>query len=185
MSSLSKLENLDLSNNRLTSLGSLELSSMHKLQNLYLQGIKFINSHEFFTGCHSTSSSLTSSSSNSRCFTRKSGKRWKRRYYLPQKARQERLNNSRKWKGVDHTELLSKKMHRISESGNLDSLPSESCTKLVSDNANLNGDDKSIFSEQSSANEKIIDSVIKNQVLRMSFLERIAAVLKVKMESSN
>lgn len=37
MTSLSRLECLDLSNNRLTSLGSLELASMHRLQNLNLQ----------------------------------------------------------------------------------------------------------------------------------------------------
>ena len=37
LSSLQKLENLDLSSNRLTSLGSLELVSMHSLKNLNLQ----------------------------------------------------------------------------------------------------------------------------------------------------
>lgn len=37
MASLSRLESLDLSNNRLTSLGSLELGSMRRLQDLNLQ----------------------------------------------------------------------------------------------------------------------------------------------------
>lgn len=37
LSSLQKLENLDLSSNRLTSLGSLELVSMHSLKSLNLQ----------------------------------------------------------------------------------------------------------------------------------------------------
>ncbi|KAK7270555.1 hypothetical protein RIF29_23780 [Crotalaria pallida] len=88
-------------------------------------------------GPNNTSSSvLTSSSSNSRCFaSRKSGKRWKRRYYLQQKARQACLNNSRKWKCVDHDQLLSKKIHRISEPENLDSLASENCKESVSDKA--------------------------------------------------
>lgn len=37
LSALQRLENLDLSNNRLTSIGSLELDSMHNLQKLNLQ----------------------------------------------------------------------------------------------------------------------------------------------------
>ncbi|KAL6971672.1 hypothetical protein U1Q18_031352 [Sarracenia purpurea var. burkii] len=57
-----------------------------------------------------SSSHLTVSSSNSRCFAaRQPGKGWKRRYYFQQRARQERLNSSRKWKGEDHTELLTQK----------------------------------------------------------------------------
>ncbi|PSR92764.1 Mitogen-activated protein kinase kinase kinase [Actinidia chinensis var. chinensis] len=55
-------------------------------------------------------SHLPGSSSNSRCFAaRRSGKGWKRRYYLQQRARQERLNSSRKWKSEDHSELLTQK----------------------------------------------------------------------------
>lgn len=113
-----------------------------------------------FAGSHNTSSSmLTSSSSSSRCFaSRKSGKRWKRRHYLQQKARQERLNNSRKWKAVDHDQLLSKKIHRISEPGNDDSLASESRAEIVSDNGSLDDNNKKIFSEQA-VNDDIIDNV--------------------------
>uniref|UniRef100_A0A5B6ZW31 Putative ras guanine nucleotide exchange factor L n=1 Tax=Davidia involucrata TaxID=16924 RepID=A0A5B6ZW31_DAVIN len=62
--------------------------------------------------CSTTASSshLTGSSSNSRCFaSRRPGKGWKRRYYLQQRARQERLNSSRKWKGEDHAEPLTQK----------------------------------------------------------------------------
>ena len=43
LSLLQRLENLDLSNNRLTSLGSLELGLMHKLKNLNLQVLSFIS----------------------------------------------------------------------------------------------------------------------------------------------
>ncbi|XP_030507202.2 uncharacterized protein LOC115722204 isoform X1 [Cannabis sativa] len=63
---------------------------------------------------------MTASASNNRCFSaRKSGKRWKRRYYLQQRARQERLNNSRKWKGIDHTKLLSSVEDEKCEPGSL------------------------------------------------------------------
>lgn len=57
-----------------------------------------------------SSSHVTGTSSNSRCIAaRRSRKGWKRRYYLQQRARQERLNNSRKWKVEDHVELLTEK----------------------------------------------------------------------------
>ncbi|KAI8561231.1 hypothetical protein RHMOL_Rhmol04G0322400 [Rhododendron molle] len=57
-----------------------------------------------------SSSHVTGSSSSSRCFAaRRSRKGWKRRYYLQQRARQERLNNSRKWKVGEHVELSTEK----------------------------------------------------------------------------
>ncbi|KAK7357416.1 hypothetical protein VNO80_16701 [Phaseolus coccineus] len=113
---------------------------------------------------HIPSSMLTSSSSSSRCFvSRKSGKRWKRRYYLQQKARQERLNNSRKWKAVDHDQLSSKKIHRISEPGNRDSLDSETCAEIVSENGNLD-DNKRIFSEQE-INDSEVDNLNNGDVI--------------------
>nr|GMD80914.1 Mitogen-activated protein kinase kinase kinase [Ipomoea batatas]GME09967.1 Mitogen-activated protein kinase kinase kinase [Ipomoea batatas]GME14351.1 Mitogen-activated protein kinase kinase kinase [Ipomoea batatas] len=43
-------------------------------------------------------SHLTGSAPNSRCFGPRKSKRWKRRQYLQQRARQERLNNIRKWR---------------------------------------------------------------------------------------
>ncbi|CAI9287241.1 unnamed protein product [Lactuca saligna] len=49
----------------------------------------------------SMSSHLTGSSPNRSFPARKARKGWKRRYYLQQRARQERLNCSRKWKGDD------------------------------------------------------------------------------------
>lgn len=61
----------------------------------------------------------TGVSSISRCFSaRKSSKRWKRRqHYFQQRARQERLNNSRKWKGEVSPEGLSLKMDIVEETG--------------------------------------------------------------------
>lgn len=50
-----------------------------------------------------------SSSSNRSSAARKSGKGWKRRYYLQQRARQERLNSSRKCKAEDSAEYLTLK----------------------------------------------------------------------------
>ncbi|KAJ1402564.1 Leucine-rich repeat [Sesbania bispinosa] len=111
-------------------------------------------------GPHNTSSSILTSSSSSRCFAaRKSGKRWKRRHYLQQKARQERLNNSRKWKGVDHDQLLSKKVHRISEPENLDSLASENCKETVPDNGSL--DDNN----EEAVNDNLVDNVNNDEVI--------------------
>eukprot|EP00256_Glycine_max_P028726 XP_003555353.1 ras guanine nucleotide exchange factor L isoform X2 [Glycine max] len=125
------------------------------------------NDETLSDGPHNTSSSmLTSPSSSSRCFaSRKSGKRWKRRYYLQQKARQERLNNSRKWKAVDHDDLLlSKKIHRISESGNHDSLASESCAEIESENGSLDDNNKRIFSERA-VNDNAIDNDNNDEVI--------------------
>ncbi|KAF2559924.1 hypothetical protein F2Q68_00012824 [Brassica cretica] len=61
----------------------------------------------------------TGVSSISRCFSaRKSSKRWKRRqHYYQQRARQERLNNSRKWKGEVSPEELNLKMYVVEETG--------------------------------------------------------------------
>ncbi|KAI4345697.1 hypothetical protein L6164_012797 [Bauhinia variegata] len=178
LSSMQKLQNLNLQYNKLLSIfeipswiccnleGNGRGTSADDSSNLSVEMDVYEtslpeNDGTLTLGCHNTSSSLTSPSSNNRCFAaRKSGKKWKRRYYLQQKARQERLNNSRKWKGVDHTELLSEKIHKVSESGNLDNLSSESCTEPVSDNANMNGSDKRVFSEQA-RKEKFVDNVNK------------------------
>lgn len=52
---------------------------------------------------NSTSNLLIETSSNGKCsVARRTRKGWKRRDFLQQRARQERLNNSRKWKGEDH-----------------------------------------------------------------------------------
>ncbi|KAL0724052.1 hypothetical protein Bca4012_038651 [Brassica carinata] len=61
----------------------------------------------------------TGASSISRCFSaRKSSKRWKRRqHFYQQRARQERLNNSRKWKSEVPPEELKMKMYVVEETG--------------------------------------------------------------------
>lgn len=94
-----------------------------------------------------TPSLIAGSASNGRCFAaRKSGKRWKRRYYLQQRARQERLNSSRKWKVVDHAKLLPMKDDGIRKSGNLDVVAPESCVEGTSEIIDLDDDDKEILS---------------------------------------
>ncbi|VFQ86365.1 unnamed protein product [Cuscuta campestris] len=45
-----------------------------------------------------SSSRSTGSAAHNRCFGPRNSKRWKRRQYLHQRARQERLNNIRKWR---------------------------------------------------------------------------------------
>ncbi|XP_061373943.1 uncharacterized protein LOC133316233 [Gastrolobium bilobum] len=119
---------------------------------------------------------LTSSSSSSRCFSAwKSGKRWKRRHYLQQKARQERLNNSRKWKGVDHDQL-SKKIPRIPEPGKLGSLASKGCTESVSEN------NKRIFSKEA-VNDNLIDNVNDDEVImEKQFLQNDCCTAESKDE---
>ena len=85
---------------------------------------------------------MTVPSSNSRCFaTRRSSKRWKRRHYLQQKARQERLNNSRKWKGEGHAEALDLKESESFKLNNLDVRNFEICEEGISDIAGLDDDD--------------------------------------------
>ncbi|PNT15386.2 hypothetical protein POPTR_010G081400v4 [Populus trichocarpa] len=91
---------------------------------------------------HAASSIVTVPSSNSRCFaTRRSSKRWKRRHYLQQKARQERLNNSRKWKGEGHAEALDLKESESFKLNNLDVRNFEICEEGISDIAGLDDDD--------------------------------------------
>lgn len=82
------------------------------------------------------------SSSNSRCFAaRRSGKRWKRRYYFQQKARQERLNNSRKWKVVDCDKLLTVKADVNVKSSDLDVVDSETSVDDASNVLGVDTDD--------------------------------------------
>ncbi|GKV19678.1 hypothetical protein SLEP1_g29904 [Rubroshorea leprosula] len=107
------------------------------------------NRSPYYGSCHGVSSGiLTVSSSNNRCFaSRRSSKRWKRRHYLQQRARQERLNNSRKWKGDGHAEVL------IMESGgnapdNI-ALTSDTYAEGASDVIVLDDDEKPLLSAES------------------------------------
>lgn len=94
----------------------------------------------FVTGFHHSSSSTAGPSSNSRCFTtRRSAGRWKRQF-LQRRARQERLNNSRKSKGLDLPKLLCVKGDEECKPGNIDAT-SESYHEGTSDIINLDDDD--------------------------------------------
>ena len=61
------------------------------------------------------------------------GKRWKRRQYLQQRARQERLNHSRMWKADNHGRVLSIKSDRKCEACKQAVLASESFSECPSD----------------------------------------------------
>ncbi|KAK9287821.1 hypothetical protein L1049_016263 [Liquidambar formosana] len=106
-------------------------------------------------------SHLTGSASNSRCFAaQRLRKRWKRRYYLQQRARQERLNNSRKWKGEDHAELLTLKAAEKCEPGGLAVLASESPAEGASDIVGLDDDNKQLPSED--AEQKYLPNSVED-----------------------
>lgn len=190
LSSMHRLQNLSLQHNKLPSIFQIpswiccnmegndgdgckdSYSSSSVEMDVYETNL--LESEETFSHGPDTISSsvLTNSSSNSRCFAawKSSGKRWKRRHSKQhktrqeQKARQERLNNSRKWKGVDHDQLLSKKIHRISEPENLDTLVSENCTETVSDNGSLDDNHKKIFLEEAAQNN-LIDNIDNDEVI--------------------
>ncbi|KAJ9182180.1 hypothetical protein P3X46_006203 [Hevea brasiliensis] len=98
----------------------------------------FIQSDNIKFSCNGSpntiSSVLTGSSLNSRCFAAwRSSKRWKQRYYLQQRARQERLNNSRKWKVEACAELLTPKECENHKPDNLNVLTSENCGESTLD----------------------------------------------------
>ncbi|XP_023760324.1 uncharacterized protein LOC111908739 [Lactuca sativa] len=78
----------------------------------------------------SMSSHLTGSSPNRSFPARKPRKGWKRRYYLQQRARQERLNCSRKWKGDDSS------VHASTQNTTENC---ESCSTIVASEALLEG----------------------------------------------
>ncbi|KAF5752336.1 hypothetical protein HS088_TW01G00244 [Tripterygium wilfordii] len=95
---------------------------------------------------HSTSSLLTPPSSNSQYSThRRFSKRWKRQHYLQQRARLERLNNSRKWKGDVRIEVLTMKASEDCKLGSKDVVRTETCEKRGSD-ITVVEDDKQVIS---------------------------------------
>lgn len=118
---LERLEILDLSNNRLTSIECLELESMHNLHSLNLQHNQLGNCRipswiccnlegndgdldesaemDVYEGSPVVQSGhISVLSPNHRSLAARRARGWKRRYNLQTKARQERLNNCRKWK---------------------------------------------------------------------------------------
>lgn len=88
--------------------------------------------------CDESSNSLSchvsGSSSNVRCCVkRRMGKRWKRRQYLQQCARQERLNHSRMWKADNHGRVLTIQSDRNFETCKRAVLASESLSRCPLD----------------------------------------------------
>ncbi|XP_062108307.1 uncharacterized protein LOC133819151 [Humulus lupulus] len=119
---------------------SVEMDFYDNASHGYDGGLSRKGSHHLLPGL------MTAPASNSRCFSaRKSGKRWKRRYYLQQRARQERLNNSRKWKGIDHTKLLSLKEDGKCEPGSIDVLAPDPSVEGSSEVILDDDDDKEIL----------------------------------------
>ncbi|KAL1543310.1 hypothetical protein AAHA92_20301 [Salvia divinorum] len=121
-SNLQSLESLDLSSNRLTSIECLELESMNNLQSLNLQHNQLGDCRVPSWICCNLEGNngdldesaemdvyegsadvqpihLSGLSPNHRSLAARRAKGWKCRYHLQTKARQERLNNCRKWKG--------------------------------------------------------------------------------------
>lgn len=114
---------------------------------------------------HTSSTLLTVSSSNNRCFAaRRSGKRWKRQYYLQQKARQERLNNSRKWKGVDCDKVLTLKADENVKSSDLDLLAPETSVEGASDIVGVDNDDNKLIVSGEVENENLLGGAEDNEI---------------------
>lgn len=69
-----------------------------------------------------------------RCFgKRRLGKRWKRRQYLQQRARQERLHHSKKWKLEDHGDTFTIKSSEKCRTCKQAPLASDSISECASD----------------------------------------------------
>lgn len=89
-------------------------------------GVALHRVHGSRSCCHGTSSSLYSETmlSSRCCVTQRMKKGWKRRDYIQQRARQERLNHSRKWRGEDHYDDMAVKMVEESNSSELSDVES-------------------------------------------------------------
>ncbi|CAH8390500.1 unnamed protein product [Eruca vesicaria subsp. sativa] len=121
----------------------------------------------------------TGASSISRCFSaRKSSKRWKRRqHYYQQRARQERLNSSRKWKGEVPPEELNLKKWKgevpTGKQGGLDvsrnTEKSSVDTICLDDNYKLLGEDEigeSVVTSEEQESSLKTDLVSENSQLK-------------------
>lgn len=107
---------------------------------------------------HHASSSISTVTSNNRCFTvRRSSKRWKRQHCLQQKARQERLNNSRKWKGEGHAQELTMKAGENCKP--VDIFTSETHSEEASDIIGLDDDD---------GDKQLLSAEVESENLRVS-----------------
>lgn len=154
-----------------------------------------------------SSSHINGSSSNSRTFaSRKSGKGWKRRYYFQQRARQERLNSSRKWKPEDYAECTLKTpdkcVHPFIASDSSRDAPSITVEPVIDDKELLSVDaecekslsrfkDNEIISEKECCEVTATESVVKHTDNKHdcaehdSCLDSLSDVAKVPDESSS
>lgn len=142
---------------------------------------------EIDTGSHHiTPSLIAGTSSNSRCFSaRKSGKRWKRRYYLQQKARQERLNSSRKWKVVDHAKLLPMKDDGMGKSGHVDVLAPESSAEGTSGIIDSDDVDEEILSGEAENENLSINAEDNGINLKKGFYDENRSCVSVDSTPGN
>ncbi|XP_055813579.1 uncharacterized protein LOC129883054 [Solanum dulcamara] len=103
---------------------------------------------------------LCGSSPSHRCFRPGKSKRWKRQYYLQQRARQERLNNSRKCVSCKHSERID------------DSLV-EGSSSIVDDDTN----DKELFTEDAECKDSLASVVDEHIRLKEDhYIERSSCV---------
>ncbi|KAJ0981615.1 hypothetical protein J5N97_009870 [Dioscorea zingiberensis] len=106
-------------------------------------------------GCHGTPSSLYSETMLSCrcCVTQRMKRGWKRRDYIQQRARQERLNHSRKWKGEDLYDDMAVKM--VEESNSCELFDRESSQSHVDEDKQPDTSAKSSILEQDT-----LDSIV-------------------------
>ncbi|CAN4091248.1 unnamed protein product [Withania somnifera] len=105
--------------------------------------------------------------SSPRCFRPRKSKRWKRQYYLQQRARQERLNNSRKSVACKHSELI-------------DDALVEGSSSIVDDDTN----DKQLFSEKAECKDSLANIVDEGIRLKEDhYVERSSCVAPDSIET--
>lgn len=110
---------------------------------------------------------LCGSSPSHRSFRPRKSKRWKRQYYLQQRARQERLNNSRKCVACKHSGLIH------------DSVV-EGSSSIVDDDTN----DKKLFTEEAECKDSL-DSVVDEHIRLKEdhYIERSSRVASDSIET--
>ncbi|KAK4769144.1 hypothetical protein SAY86_027294 [Trapa natans] len=115
--------------------------------------------------CHSSASLLSVSSSSSRSFSaRKSSKKWKRSHYLQQKARQECLNNSRKWKSERHTKDLAMNDAKNIELQDEDIIAPNVHIDRTSEIGTLNDDADKVLLSGEVVTENLLDNVVEEKI---------------------
>ncbi|KAL1188836.1 Serine/threonine-protein kinase STY13 [Cardamine amara subsp. amara] len=127
----------------------------------------------------------TGVSSISRCFSaRKSSKRWKRRqHYFQQRARQERLNNSRKWKGEVLPEGLSLKMDIVEEIRKQGTAVPHNSDKGSVGSICLDDNDKLL--EEAERGDSVITSEEEESSLKANFDSDNSRCVKTQSERDN